>query len=165
MTTTEMMSVTLMAGVMMVANFALMDIVMTALLLCFSMSRAKLVRFMATPQVIAGGTIKPKIILMMTVKARKRLPMLHPMASTPIGSYTGATDHITGELVKLSTYKKYKRYEHVPTKNFHGMLIIHVGYSILHTPKSSLHLNNILLVPTTSKNLLSIHKLTFDNGV
>jgi hypothetical protein len=43
------------------------------------------------------------------------------------------------------------------------MDISHIGLSILHTPDSSLHLNNIIHVPHTSKNILSVHKLTLDN--
>jgi hypothetical protein len=43
------------------------------------------------------------------------------------------------------------------------MKISHIGHSIFHTPDSSMNLNNILHVPHTSKNLLSIHKLTLDN--
>ena len=36
---------------------------------------------------------------------------------------------------------------------------------MLHTPHSTLHLNNILYVPSASKNLVSVHKLTLDNDV
>jgi hypothetical protein len=45
------------------------------------------------------------------------------------------------------------------------MHISHIGHSILRTPHSSLDLNNILHVPSASKNLLSVHKLTLDNDV
>jgi histone deacetylase 1/2 len=43
------------------------------------------------------------------------------------------------------------------------MEIQHIGHSTLHTPHSSLHLNNILHVPSASKNLLSAHKIVLDN--
>jgi hypothetical protein len=39
----------------------------------------------------------------------------------------------------------------------------HIAHSILHTPDSSLHLNNILHVPHTSKKNISVHTLTLDN--
>jgi hypothetical protein len=55
--------------------------------------------------------------------------------------------------------------DHVHTADGNGMKINHIGRSILHTPNSSLHLKNILDVPSASKNLLSVHKLTLDNHV
>jgi histone deacetylase 1/2 len=53
----------------------------------------------------------------------------------------------------------------VHTADGNGMKINHIGRSILHTPNSSLHLKNILRVPSASKNQLSVHKLTLDNHV
>jgi hypothetical protein len=44
------------------------------------------------------------------------------------------------------------------------MAIAHVVHSVLHTPHSSLHLRNILHVPSASKNLLSVHKIVLDNN-
>jgi hypothetical protein len=77
----------------------------------------------------------------------------------------GATNHITRELNKLSIHKKYDGRNHVHTASGTGMEISHIGHSVLHTPDSSLHLNNILHVPNASKNLLSVHKLTLDNDI
>jgi hypothetical protein len=68
-------------------------------------------------------------------------------------------------LSKLSTHDKYTGRDRVHTTNDTGMEISHIGHSILHTHDSSLHLNNILHVLHTSKNLLSVHKLTLDNDV
>jgi hypothetical protein len=45
------------------------------------------------------------------------------------------------------------------------MMINYVGHSTLHTPTHNIHLNNILHVPSTHKNLLSVHKLTTDNPI
>jgi hypothetical protein len=44
------------------------------------------------------------------------------------------------------------------------MYIAHVGHSVLHTPHSSIHLNNILHVPSGSESLLSAHKIALDNN-
>jgi hypothetical protein len=60
---------------------------------------------------------------------------------------TGATNHITGELNKLSIQEKYDGRDRVHTANGTGMEISHIGYSVLHIPDSSLHLKNILHVP------------------
>jgi hypothetical protein len=45
------------------------------------------------------------------------------------------------------------------------MNISHIRNSILRTQHNSLHLKNILHVPSASKNLLSVHRLTLDNDV
>jgi hypothetical protein len=78
---------------------------------------------------------------------------------------TGATDHITSELEKLTTRDKYHGSEQVHTANRSGMEIAHVGHSTLHSPTSRIQLKNILHVPKAKKNLLSVHRLTCDNGV
>jgi hypothetical protein len=77
---------------------------------------------------------------------------------------TCATDHITEHLQKLSTHDKYQGHDHVHTAEGNGMHISHIGHSILRTPHSSFYLNNILHVPNASKNLLSVHKVLFDQG-
>jgi hypothetical protein len=45
------------------------------------------------------------------------------------------------------------------------MRISYIGNSTLQTHERNLHLNNILLVPSTQKNLLSVHRLTTDNPI
>jgi hypothetical protein len=69
------------------------------------------------------------------------------------------------ELNKLSTADKCKGRDRVHTADSSGMHISHIGNSVLRTPHDSLYLQNILHVPNASKNLLSVHKLTFDNDV
>jgi hypothetical protein len=72
---------------------------------------------------------------------------------------SGATDHITSELEKLTTRDKYNGDEQVHTVNGTGMEIHHVGHSILRSPTRNIHLNNILHVPNVHKNLLSVNHL------
>ena len=43
------------------------------------------------------------------------------------------------------------------------MDIAHIGHSVFHTPHSSIHLRDILHVPSSSMNLLSAHKFSLDN--
>jgi hypothetical protein len=45
------------------------------------------------------------------------------------------------------------------------MEIAHVGYSTLRSPTSHIQLKSILHVPKAKKKLLSVHRLTRDNGV
>jgi hypothetical protein len=78
---------------------------------------------------------------------------------------TGATDHITRALNQLTVHDKYQGRDHVHTANGNSMHISHIGHSILLTPSSPLHLKNVLHVPSASKNLLSVHKVTLDNDV
>lgn len=44
------------------------------------------------------------------------------------------------------------------------MPIIHIGHSSIFTPNKILRLKNILHVPNATKNLLSVHKFTYDNN-
>ena len=77
---------------------------------------------------------------------------------------SGATNHLTGELSKLSTHEQYKGHDQIHTASGQGMAIKHVGHSIIHTPHSSIHLQTILHVPNASKGLLYAHKIALDNN-
>jgi hypothetical protein len=45
------------------------------------------------------------------------------------------------------------------------MSIIHVGEATIHTQNHNLKLNHVLHVPQARKNLISVHRFTFDNNV
>jgi histone deacetylase 1/2 len=76
---------------------------------------------------------------------------------------TGATDHITGELEKLTVRDKYTGNDQVHTASGAGTEIDQIGHSLVHTPTRPLHLNSVLYVPKANKNLVSVHRLTSDN--
>jgi hypothetical protein len=78
---------------------------------------------------------------------------------------SGATDHITSDLEKLSVQDKYLGNDQIHTASGSGMEIDQIGHSIIHTPNHNLALNNVLYVPQASKNLVSIHHFTRDNHV
>jgi hypothetical protein len=78
---------------------------------------------------------------------------------------TGATDHITSKLDKLSMKEKYGGQEKIQSANGSGMRISYIDNSTLQIPERNLHLNNVLSVPSTQKNLLSVHRLTTDNPI
>jgi hypothetical protein len=78
---------------------------------------------------------------------------------------TGATNHITPELDKLTTKEKYTVKEKIQMASGSSMRIDYIGNSILHTPTHDICLNKVLYVPSTHKNLISIHYLTTDNPI
>lgn len=77
----------------------------------------------------------------------------------------GVTDHITGELEKLAVRDKYNGAKQIHTASGVGMHISHIGQSTIHTPSRPLTLHNILHIPSTQKNLASVHRLAFGNNV
>jgi hypothetical protein len=78
---------------------------------------------------------------------------------------TGTTDHITSDLDRLAVRKRYHGNEQVHFSNGSGLRIMHIGHSSLNTANHPLALYNILHVPNITKNLISVHKFSRDNGV
>jgi len=78
-------------------------------------------------------------------------------------SDSGSTDHITGDLEKLSVRDKYRGGDQFHAANGSGMEIDQIGHSVVRTPNKNLILDNVLYVPQASKNLVSVHKLARDN--
>ena len=76
---------------------------------------------------------------------------------------SGATNHITGELEKLTVHDNYRGTDQIHTADGSGMDISHIGHSVINTLNDQIHLRNILHVPHASKNLLSVHKIAVDN--
>jgi hypothetical protein len=99
------------------------------------------------------------------VKRRRHLWPLPPTADTNWYADSGATDHITSDLEKLSIHDKYMGNDQVDTARGLGMRIQHVGNSTLHTPSRDLVLKNVLHLPDANKNVISIHSLARDNHV
>jgi hypothetical protein len=76
---------------------------------------------------------------------------------------SGAKEHITSELEKLTLHDHYNANEQIQAANGAGMDITHIGKSIVSISSHLLHLNNILHVPQAHKQLISIHLFTLDN--
>jgi hypothetical protein len=74
-----------------------------------------------------------------------------------------ATNHITGDLDKVTMHDTYGGHDQIHVANGSGMHIAHIGTSIILTPTRTLTLNNVLHVPSTQKNLLFVHRFTLDN--
>jgi histone deacetylase 1/2 len=78
---------------------------------------------------------------------------------------SGAMDHITGELDKLTVHDRYSGGDQVQCTNGTCMEIYSIGHSTLHSLNHDIHLNNILFVPKASKSLIFVNRLAKDNNV
>jgi hypothetical protein len=78
---------------------------------------------------------------------------------------SSATDHITGELEKLSIRNKYQEGDQIHTASGTGMDIYFISQTTFPTPSRNILLKDILYVPKSKKNLISVHHLTSDNSV
>jgi len=78
---------------------------------------------------------------------------------------SGASDHVTSELEKMTIREKYGGHDQVHTASGSGMKISGIGHSTLHTPSHNFLLKNILHVPSAHKSLASVHHFTSDNNV
>jgi hypothetical protein len=77
---------------------------------------------------------------------------------------TGATDHVTGELEKLTVHDRYMGNDQIHTANGAGMNITRIGHSVVKPPIRNLMLKNVFYAPDATKNLISVHKLASDNS-
>jgi hypothetical protein len=68
---------------------------------------------------------------------------------------SGATDHITGELEKLTVRNKYQGGDQIHMVSGAGMDISHIGHDVVNTPHRLIQLNNILYVPRARKKSYS----------
>jgi histone deacetylase 1/2 len=78
---------------------------------------------------------------------------------------SGATDHYTNDMDRMSFHERYLGKDQVQVANGTGLSIAHVGHSSLAGSSRSLALRNILHVPDISKNLLSVYRLVSDNDI
>jgi hypothetical protein len=76
-----------------------------------------------------------------------------------------ATYHILNELEKLSVRNKYQGGDQIHTASGSGMNISYIGHTAFPTLSHSILLKDILYVPRSKKNLISVHHLTSDNSV
>lgn len=76
---------------------------------------------------------------------------------------SGATNHITGDLEKLTVRDRYTREDQIHTASGSCMTIAHIGQSHISTPERDLLLNDVLHVPEADKSLISASRLAIDN--
>ncbi|KAH9723193.1 retrovirus-related pol polyprotein from transposon RE1 [Citrus sinensis] len=82
---------------------------------------------------------------------------------------SGATHHLTNDMRNMTMAESFAGNSKLIIGNGTGLHITHVGNAVLRMHNSSAHhtlkLNNMLLVPQISKNLISISQLTKDNNI
>jgi hypothetical protein len=76
---------------------------------------------------------------------------------------SGATNHITDELERLTMHERYTSNDQIRAANGEGMNITHIGKLVLPNPSRPLYLNDVLHVPRAHKQLVSIHRFNLDN--
>ncbi|GKV40984.1 hypothetical protein SLEP1_g48568 [Rubroshorea leprosula] len=91
-------------------------------------------------------------------------PTAHYAASTNLSTNewlidSGANNHITTNLSNLALHSEYNGPDELLIRDGLGLQITHVGHTTLTTPFSSIPLNNVLCVPTASRNLISVSQL------
>lgn len=79
---------------------------------------------------------------------------------------SGATNHVTYSGDILDSAAPYTGQETLAVANGKQLLISHIGHARLSsTPSSTLQLNSVLQVPSVTKNLVSVSRLTHNNNV
>jgi histone deacetylase 1/2 len=76
---------------------------------------------------------------------------------------TGATDHVTNDMERLTTKERYAGGDQIHVANGAGLSITHVGHSSIAGSVRPLYLNKILYAPKINKHLISVRKLAADN--
>uniref|UniRef100_A0A803PJW7 GAG-pre-integrase domain-containing protein n=1 Tax=Cannabis sativa TaxID=3483 RepID=A0A803PJW7_CANSA len=78
---------------------------------------------------------------------------------------TGATNHIAQSTDNLKSVIPYSCQETVAVANGKKLSISNIGTTTLPSKSCPLNLNSVLQIPTITKNLVSVSKLTNDNNV
>ncbi|KAJ1695555.1 hypothetical protein LUZ63_012253 [Rhynchospora breviuscula] len=76
---------------------------------------------------------------------------------------SGASSHVASDLNNLSAFYNYEGIDSLQIGNGMGLPISHIGTAVLTVSNLKIKLNNVLVVPSFSKNLISISKLLADN--
>jgi hypothetical protein len=76
---------------------------------------------------------------------------------------TGATNHVIGDINNLSNFYEYTRANSLQIGNGRGLSILHIRSTIFSINSTTLVLQEVLHVPSFTKNLISLSRLLLDN--
>ena len=76
---------------------------------------------------------------------------------------SGASHHVTPNPASLNFVIPYTGSEQLFVGDGKGLCISHIGSALLRTTNAIFKLNDVLLVPQASHNLLSVYKFVYDN--
>ena len=76
---------------------------------------------------------------------------------------SGASHHVTSDPSTLNSAIPYSGSDQLFVGDGKGLCISHTGSAIIRTKHASFKLNDVLLVPQASHNLLSVYKFVYDN--
>lgn len=80
--------------------------------------------------------------------------------------YSGATNHLTNSMSNLSVSLEYLGGNQVHVGNGSGLAITHIGSSsITSSSNHNFRLRNLLLVPSITRNIISVSQFAEDNSV
>ncbi|XP_026396087.1 uncharacterized protein LOC113290718 [Papaver somniferum] len=94
----------------------------------------------------------------------KAFAATRPYAPMFRGSGRGGNSHITNDETEFLEATSFEGADEIQESNGEGMAIPHIGNVSKTTYSYSFNLNNVLLVPKSSQNLLSAHKFPSDNN-
>ncbi|GJW34683.1 ribonuclease H-like domain-containing protein [Tanacetum coccineum] len=77
---------------------------------------------------------------------------------------TGASSYLNASSTCLSDVFNTCLYSSVSVGDEHPIPVTNTGHSVLPTPHGSLHLHNVLIIPTIVKNLICVHQFVCDNN-
>ena len=90
------------------------------------------------------------------------MPEPPPIVSTWLPD-TGATHYMTNSTGNLTSFVPYTGIDTVSVGNGHQLPITHIGHKQLLGSNSKFLLNTILVVPSITKNLVSVRRFVHDN--
>ena len=76
---------------------------------------------------------------------------------------SGVSHHVTPDPSSLNSAIPYTGSDHLFVGNGKGLCIFHTGSALIRTINATFKLNDVLLVPKASHNLLSVYKFVYDN--
>ncbi|GJZ02213.1 ribonuclease H-like domain-containing protein [Tanacetum coccineum] len=77
---------------------------------------------------------------------------------------SGASSYLNASSTCLSDVFNTCLYSSVSVGDGHPIPVTNTGHSVLPTPHGSLHLHNVLIIPTIVKNLICVHQFVCDNN-